>query len=418
MDLKLTPGDGIHINDFPNEVLLAIFKLALPIAPASLAEGMSAPAALSICRRWREILIDCLCEAPFFAPCVPELEMRIQGSWARREDRQDPLRLPKFVLQVERWPAPWSFSHPTSYWSSPPYQPAFEVMEELEVQLTKEYNRLDDGINSSLKFLEIKGPNVFKFARLHPNAFPHLTQLYMDKCRIFPEDFADILRSAPELKEFSFTLKGHLEYPYADDGHTRILESTSITSLSILFPTFTDLRARPWPIAASLPHLETFTGIAEKPFEKALPFASPSLRTMNAYTDGRCADRPSELFKFLEKCPQLEKFAIPTGFLLSSPFFDKLSSGAIVPNLKELRCGPSSMSADLLVWFLRKKGFVDDPQTLSLSDLAPVRALSRVIFCGVSEIYRKEIEEELGGVTNVVEFVAHEIPRKGRGGTR
>ncbi|TFK69102.1 hypothetical protein BDN72DRAFT_626969 [Pluteus cervinus] len=408
-DDQWTPAgaSGAHINDLPNEILGSILKLVLPSTAASVAEGIGVPSSLSTCRRWRALVVKCVLEVPFTASLVREWDMEILGSWADREYRENPFQFPKLILQIANGSRPRYSSEPSRARSGPPpFQIAFQVLEELEIHFPGSYLLDNNFVNSPLKFLKVNGK---LFDNLHSVAFPHLTGLVVDGAGISPERLASILLCMPILKELSVVLIGHAR----DRSHPRIFKSTSLISLSISF-----LGVQPWPIVASFPNLETFISSSKRPFEKALPFIVPSLRTMVAYGHWTCADRHPELFTFLEKCPQLEKLAIPTEFLLLSPFFDKLSSGAIVPNLKELRCGPAFISADILVGFLRKKGFVDAPQTVSKSDLVsptPVCPFSCLSFCGISKTPRKEIEERLGGVTHVVEFVAHERVRRGRG---
>ncbi|TFK69105.1 hypothetical protein BDN72DRAFT_897571 [Pluteus cervinus] len=403
-----------HIDDLPNEVLHEIVKVATPSKPASLLEALRAASSLSASYRWRAVTVYGLYEAPFSVTCGP-WATKMLGSWTPREQQQNEFQIPKLVLQLDnassrspRWNDGPNSGRP------PPYQIAFQVLEELEVHLLPSFRALrplhDTLIDTPLRFLKIRGTKLCGTGRLFKDLdetkFSCLTQFFMLQCFVSPDEFAAILHCMPRLEDCRISFIGRER---ESDTCTQAIESTSLVSLSI---SFLDLpRTLPWPFIISLPNLTTLICIGTKPFQRALPFSLPSLRTVVGYIVGTRADRQADLTAFLEKCPHLEKLVIPTELWVVSSFFDKISSGVLVPHLRELQCGPSLLNADSLVAFLRKKGFVDTPRPSGVEPdfTSPVCAFRRVSFCGLPSVSQKEIQDRLKGVTSVVGFVVHEI---------
>ncbi|TFK69104.1 hypothetical protein BDN72DRAFT_840982 [Pluteus cervinus] len=428
VELQSTPGGTvtsenvdcqlIHVHDLPNEVLHKIIKFYIPSAPTSLAEALEVQRLFFICRRWRAIVLLCVPEAQFEVFDDP-WEMCITGFWKPREHQDGELKPPRLVLWLH--PTYRRFARtqselklaPEAEALGPPYQTAFEVMDNLEVYFGSSL-RLIAPLNdmpgpAPLKFLEIKTSSQAHAGCLFPNShttmFPHLIRLFMGRCLASPGEFANILHRMPRLEEFRIGID---DSDMPDMPNVYKFQSSSLVSLSISFSR--NMRSCSWLATTSMPKLETLTCKATRPFQKALQFVPSSLRNFIPHVPGTCADRQGDLITFLEKCPQLEKLVIPTELLLLSPFFDKLSSGTIVANLKELQCGPTMLSADSLVGFLRKKGFVDAPHASSKFDVVsptPTCAFSCVSFSGLSTGTQKEVEERLEGVTNVVEFIPY-----------
>ncbi|TFK69103.1 hypothetical protein BDN72DRAFT_840981 [Pluteus cervinus] len=408
----------LHIDNFPNEVLQEILQHLVTSTPDSLAEALQVKPLLQTSQRWRAIALLFLPKAPFTI-VYPPWEMGITGSWTDREHQKDEAKLPKLLLYIHRYEPPRltvdqilamtvaDFQRLESECSGPPpFQIAFEVAEDLEVHFgpsLRDFRPLHDTpAHPPLKSLVMKGTinGGTLFMDLHTMTFPHLGRLFIDECLSYPEEFDNILHRMPSLEECRISLHDHGSTDTPCDYR---FEAPSLVSLSISFRSYS--RNRSWQATACMPKLETLICRAVHPFQKALTFVSPSLRTIVTFMDGTCADRQAHLMTLLEKCPRLEKLVIPTELLLMSSFFIRLSSGAIVPNLKVLQCGPFMLSADSLVGLLRKKGFVDAPASKSEEELP-------TLFSGLLLGSQKEIEERLEGVTGVVEFVGHQIGRK------
>ncbi|TFK69101.1 hypothetical protein BDN72DRAFT_840980 [Pluteus cervinus] len=409
-----------HIDDLPDELLHEIFQHIAPSPPDSLNEALQVKPLSQTSQRWRAIALP---KAPF-TTVYPPWKMKITSSFVDLEYQKDEGRFPKLVLSIDGYKPPGpvhTLAQITEMSSSefqplqsalPPYQIAFEVAEDLEVQFGSSFRVLhvlhDTSVHSTLKSLEMKGAvhGGTLFIRLHTMTFPFLRRLIMDECLAYPEVFENILRRMPNLEECRINLYDH-GWPC-----NQRFESSSLVSLAISFSSYP--RDHSWKATASMPKLETLVCRATHPFRKALTFVSPSVRTIVTHVDEICADQHDQLMHVLEKSPQLERLVVPTNLLLMPVFFNKLSSGVIVPNLKELQCGASVLSADSLVRLLRKKGFVDAPASKSDGELPTpgVCAFSRVSFGGLLMSSRKEIEERLEGVTGVVEFVDHQMGTK------
>ncbi|TFK70605.1 hypothetical protein BDN72DRAFT_527894 [Pluteus cervinus] len=397
----------VDIDDFPTEVLSSIFELVIPSVPASLVEAFKAPFSLSTCRRWRAIMIECLRRTPFDTFCPQNPAIRISGLWEDREHGNNRLQLPRLVLQVDRVrglePEPVITPH-----SRPPYQIAMEKIEELDLQLNPNawWNALplpnlrDTLADPPLRYLSVIGHSgETLFRDLQTTKFPHLTRLTMSECRVLPHVFARILDCAPKLEECTITLGQYTHYKQGPPPCT--IRSTSL----ILLCVGCDERSKfePCTTIGPFPKLEILASTAVNALQLALPFASSSIRSLMAYVPCRaCADRPHDLLTLLEKCPFLEELIIPYQLLVHPIFFDKISSGGFVPNLRKLECGPSSLSTASLVGFLQKKGFVDASPTASDSRLCPFQSLR---FRGMFQSSRTGIEESLQGVTNLIEFI-------------